>query len=94
MIEVGVLQVTLHLEASHSLKDKRQVVRSIKDRLRSRYNISIAEVDDQDVWQTVSLGVSAVSNDPKHLTGMLQQIVNHLRVHPVAQLVDHQIEII
>ena len=93
MIEVGVLQVTLHLTSSHSLKEKRHVVRSIKDRLRGRFNISIAEVDDQDVWQTITLGVATVSNDAKHISGLLQQIVNQLRLHPEAQLVDHQIEI-
>jgi uncharacterized protein YlxP (DUF503 family) len=59
---IGVCRVTLHLPASHSLKDRRQVVRSLLARLRNRFNIAVAEVDDQDRWQIATIGLVCVSS--------------------------------
>lgn len=58
---VGVLTVELHVEGSHSLKDKRQVVKSLKDRLRSRFNVAVAEIDGMDTWQWSVLAVATVA---------------------------------
>lgn len=60
---VGILKLRLMIPGAHSLKEKRQALRSIKDRLRSQYNVSVAEVDSQDLWQVAELGVCAVGND-------------------------------
>ncbi len=90
---VGALQVRLLLREARSLKDKRQVVRSIKDRLRNQFNISIAEVDAQDQWQQVVLGVAVVSSEAEHAQTQLEQIVNALRSHPVAEFVSHELEV-
>ncbi len=90
---VGTLQVRLLLRQSHSLKDKRQVVKSIKDRLRNSFNVSVAEVDALDKHQLVVLGVAMVSNEAHHLKVALGQIVQALRTHPVAELLSHEIEI-
>jgi len=94
MMEVGVLQFTLRMRSSRSLKDKRRIVRSIKDRLRSRHNVSVAEVDDLDVWQTGTLGLTTCGNDSKRIVAELQKIVDQLRMHPEAELLDHQIDIL
>src|SRR5579859_7649672 len=59
---VGVCRVTLHLPASHSLKYKRQVVRSLLARLRNHFDLAVAEVDDQDRWQVATLGMACVSS--------------------------------
>jgi len=91
---VGVLQVELELNRAQSLKDKRQVVKSILARTRATFNVSAAEVDGQDKWQRAVVGFSAVSNDAAHVRGLLQKVVNHLSRHPAARVVDHQIEII
>jgi uncharacterized protein len=61
---VGVLTLELRLESSHSLKDKRHVVKSLKDRLRSKFNVAVAEIDHQDLWQRAA--VSAVTVSPDH----------------------------
>jgi uncharacterized protein YlxP (DUF503 family) len=90
---VGSLRVRLLLRQSRSLKDKRQVVQSIKDRLRNSFNISIAEVDLQDNRQVVALGIAMVSNEGHHVRTALEKIVTVLRGHPVAELLDHEIEI-
>ena len=94
MMEVGVLQFTIRLRGARSLKDKRRVVRSIKERLRSRYNVAVAEVDDLDVHQVGTLGLATCGNDSKRIVAQLQQIVELLRRHPEAELIDHQIDVL
>ncbi len=90
---VGSLRVRLLIREARSLKDKRQVVRSITDRLRNGFNISIAEVEEQDSRQLVVLGMAMVSNEARHIRSTFDTIVHVLRTHPVAEFVDHAIEI-
>jgi len=90
---VGSLRVRLLLRESRTLKDKRQVVLSIKDRLRGRLNVSIAEVDALEHRQLAVLGVAAVGNEAGHVRAVLQQVVDALRSHPVAELLDHEMEV-
>ena len=89
---VGTLRVRLILRQSRSLKDKRQVVNSIKDRLRNSFNISIAEVDLMDDRQQAVLGIAMVSNENAHVQGALQHVLSAIRSHPVAELAEHEIE--
>jgi len=90
---VGTLKVRLLLREARTLKDKRQVVQSIKDRLRNEFNVSIAEVEHQDNRQLATLGIAMVSNEAHHLKTTLGQIVEALRSHPVAELVGHTLEV-
>jgi uncharacterized protein len=90
---VGTLRVRLLVREARTLKDKRQVVSSIKDRLRNGFNISIAEVEEQDHRQLAVLGIAMVSNETQHLRKALSQIVEALRSHPVAELVDYELEV-
>ncbi|MHC4954097.1 MAG: DUF503 domain-containing protein [Planctomycetota bacterium] len=90
---VGVLQVDLSLEKARSLKDKRQVVKSILDRVRSRFNVSAAEVDFLDLHQRAGLAFTAVSRDSAYVRGQMDTLLDHLKMHPVARVIDHQIEI-
>ncbi len=69
---IGVLTLHLHVEHSHSLKDKRQVVRSLKDRLRSKFNVATAEIDHQESWQQAVIGVVTVSGDRGRVQQTLQ----------------------
>ncbi len=78
---VGTCELTLHLPENHSLKGKRQVSRSLVQRLRNRFNVSIAEVSDQDQWQTLSLGVSCVSDDPRHVNEILSKLIDFVDDH-------------
>lgn len=70
----GLLQLELHLPAAQSLKQKRSVIKSLKDRLRSRYNISVAEVGHMDKWQRATLAIAMVSNDRNHLESRFESI--------------------
>jgi len=72
---IGVSQITLHLPDSQSLKDKRQIIKSVVARVRNRFEVSIAEVEDQDLWQVAVLGVSCVSNSKQHA----EEILSHVR---------------
>jgi uncharacterized protein len=90
---VGTLKVRLLLREARSLKDKRQVVKSIKDRLRNNFNVSIAEVAELDNRQLAVLGIGMVSNEAHHLKLALGQIVEALRRHPVAELIGQELEI-
>lgn len=90
---VGTLRVRLLIREARSLKDKRQVIRSIMDRLRGQLNVSVAEVDAEDHRQLAVLGVAMVGNEAHPLRLALEGIVQKLRAHPVAELLDHEIEV-
>ena len=94
-MNVGVLRLRLHLPQNRSLKGKRQVLRSITTRVSNRYNVSIAEVDDQELWQLATLGISCVSQDARHVNAMLSQVVNFIaRSRFEAEMLDYEIEIL
>ena len=71
---VGVLTFELRLEHSHSLKDKRQVVKSLKDRLRARFNVTVAETGEQEMWQRAIVTAATVSSDRKAAEETLQRV--------------------
>ena len=73
---VGVLRIELFIPESGSLKSKRFAIKSIKDRLMSRFNVSVAEVDNSDKWQRTSLGIAVVSNESKHIESILGKVMN------------------
>lgn len=82
---IGTLEARLLVRESRTLKDKRQVVRSVLDRVRSGFNVSAAEVGTLDDVKVVTLGFSAVGFDPAAVRGVLNQIAEALRRHPVAE---------
>ena len=90
---VGTLRVRLLIREARTLKDKRQVVKSIKDRLRNSFNVSVAEVDALDNRQMAELGVAMVSNETHHVKETLGKIVEALRSHPIAEFVDCEQEV-
>lgn len=93
-MHIGILQFTIDIPHAESLKDKRRVVKSMKDKLRQRFNVSIAEIEDHDSWTVGTLGVAMVGTDVPYLNGALDKIVDALEEWRDATLDDHQIEII
>jgi uncharacterized protein len=77
-IHVGVARVTLQLAENDSLKGKRMVVKSVVQRVRNRFNVAIAEVDTQDAWKLITLGIVCVSDDPRHANEMLSKVVDFI----------------
>lgn len=72
---LGVGELTIHIPESHSLKEKRRVVRSIIQRARARFDVAIAEVDDQQLWQVATIGIVSVSNSGQHADEVLQRVI-------------------
>ncbi len=93
-MRIGILQFSLTIRWARSLKDKRQVVKSLKDRLRNRFNVSVAEIEDQDLPQTATLGIVMAGNDGRYINGALDKILNLLREYPDADLEAHSIEVL
>ncbi len=71
---VAVLTLELRIENSHSLKDRRQVVRSLKEKLQNSFNISVAEMDEAVTWQSATVGVAAISGSRDYLAGLMKQV--------------------
>ncbi len=90
---VGSLRVRLLIREARSLKDKRQVVLSIKDRLKDRFNVSVAEVEAQEQRQLAVLGFAMVGNEAGHVRSALQKLVEILRRHPVAEFIDYELDV-
>ncbi len=74
---IAYLTLEIRIEAAHSLKDKRQVVRSVKDGLRSHFNVAVAEVDPSDAWQRATLGVVSISASRSYLEGLMRNVERH-----------------
>jgi uncharacterized protein len=70
------LKLELRIEHAHSLKDRRQVVRSLKEKLRHSFNISVAELDEAVTWQSATIGVTAISSSRDYLSGLMRQVEN------------------
>lgn len=91
---VGICTIELRIRESHSLKAKRQVVKSIVTRVKNNFNVAIAEVDYQDKWQRAVLGVAVVSTAHDHANGILSKVVNFIESMYMADLLDYHIEIL
>ncbi len=94
-MNIGVCKITLRLPENLSLKGKRQVVKSITSRVKNQFNVSVAEVDDHDLWQLATLGVSCVSNSKRHANEVLSKVVDFIANSRFeAELLDYEIEIL
>lgn len=71
---IAFLTLELRIEGAHSLKDKRQVLRSLKDRLRTQFNVAVAELDHTDLWQRATLGVVSISDSRDYLQGLMHSV--------------------
>lgn len=91
---VGVLRVRLGVFEARSLKDKRRVTKSLKDRLGARHNVSIAEVDDLEHRQAATLGLVMVANETRFVQSALARIVDEIRAYPHASLLEYEIELL
>ena len=94
-MNTGVCRIKLHIPQNQSLKQKRRVIKSLTARLRNQYNISISEVDDQDLWQIATLGISCVSNNSNHIDETLTKVVNYIvQNYPELEIIEREVEII
>ena len=90
---VGLLRITLHLPENGSLKGKRKVVKSLIGRIQSRFNASVAEVEDNDLWQRAVLGAAVVGNDQRFVNSVLDKILDYAERETEAQVIDSRMDI-
>lgn len=94
-MNIGVCKVRLRLPENETLKGKRQTLRSVTERVKNRFNVSIAEVDDHDLWQVLALGITCVSTSPQHANEMLSKVVAFIEKSRFdAEMLDYEIEIL
>ena len=94
-MHLGVCRIMLHLPESSNLKDKRQVAKSLSDRIRNKFNVAVAEVEDQELWQRLTLAVCCVSTDPGHANETVSKVVAFVEEsRRDLELLDYQTEII
>ena len=91
---VGLLTLELHIPDAQSLKDKRQVLRSLKDKLRREFNVAVAEMEHQDSWQRSVVGVVTLSNEEKHVAEVLQKVLDEADRILGSFLINQAVEII
>ncbi|MEC4688641.1 MAG: DUF503 domain-containing protein [Nitrospirota bacterium] len=91
---VGLCTIELYIPDGHSLKAKRQVIRSLKQRMRDKFNVSVAEVGEQDLWQKALLGIACVANESAYVNQVLDQAVNLVRSVPSIELVKYRVEML
>ena len=91
---VGAAVVELHVHGSHSLKEKRGVVRSVVGRLRNRFNVSVAEIGGQDTWQRAVLGIAATGNDRTYVRGQLRKALEFIEDMHLAEVTGSDVELL
>jgi len=91
---VGVLRLSLSIPAASSLKDKRQVVRKITGRIRARFEVSVAEVGENDIWQRAQLGIAVVGNDRRFINEVLDKVRGFVDQLYLAPILDQELEIL
>jgi uncharacterized protein YlxP (DUF503 family) len=90
---VGLASIDIHIPESGSLKSKRHFIKRIKDRVKNRFNVSIAEVDHNDLWQRTTLGVSVVANEKQFANQVLNELVDFISKENGVQIIDYSIEL-
>lgn len=94
-MNVGICTINLRLPESFSLKDKRQELKSITSRIRNKFNVSVAEIDDHDMWQLTAIAICCVSNDRRYTNGVLSKVVDFVTGGRFeVEILNYEIEII
>ena len=91
---IGVLQLSLFIPGACSLKAKRQILKSLKDRVRKKFNVSVAETEGLEKWQRQTLAVACVNNNKRFLNSVLSKVVNLVESDHAVELIDYTIEIL
>lgn len=91
-MHIGILYVDVFINGSQSLKEKRTVLTTLKSKVRSKYNVSIGELDNHDKWQLATLGFSMIGSDNRYIDGVLQNILSFIDNHHAVEVSDHKIE--
>ncbi len=91
---VGVCRISILMHGNNSLKGKRQVVKSIIEKVKNRFNVSMAEVEDNDAWQKAVIGFAIIGNDKAHINSSIDKVLAFVEALFLADVAEHSIELI
>jgi len=91
---VGICQIVLYLPDSGSLKQKRSLLKGLVTRVRNKFNVSVSEVGDQDLWQKAQIGVAVITNETRYANQVLSQVVNLVETQDRLELIDYTLEML
>lgn len=90
---VGLCHITLIIHDSHSLKEKRQVIKGVTAKVKGRFNVAVSEVGSHDLWQKAEVGIAAVGPDRAFVNSVIDKVLNYIEGLHVAEVADHDVEI-
>jgi len=93
-MQIGILRIELFISNAGSLKDKRAVIKALKERIRNNFNVSISEVDGHEKWQRSTLGIATVGTDTRYVNGTLDKALDLVRKDHGVSVTDFQLEIL
>jgi uncharacterized protein YlxP (DUF503 family) len=93
-MHLGTLTIVLYLHDTESLKDKRQILKSLIATTRQKFNVSIAEVEDMDLWRRATLGIACVANDGQHVNRVLDSVLDYIESHPTVDVGEVSLEML
>ncbi|HCL91075.1 MAG TPA: DUF503 domain-containing protein [Candidatus Atribacteria bacterium] len=84
----GICTINLYFPDSHSLKDKRNIIKSIKSRIRNNFNVSVSEINNHDLWKNTTLGIACIGNEKRYLDNVLNEVIKFIENQNKLQVID------
>jgi len=84
----GICTINLYFPNSHSLKDKRNIIKSIKSRIRNNFNVSVSEINNHDIWKNTTLGIACIGNEKRYLDNVLNEVIKFIENQNKLQVID------
>lgn len=91
---LGTCTINLYLPDSHSLKDKRSIIKSIKLRIRNKFNVSVSEIDNYDLWKNTTLGIACIGNEKRYLDSVLNEVIEFIEHQNKLQVINFKTTIL
>ncbi len=89
---IGIIYIRIFIGMAQSLKQKRMIVKGVKEKIRNKFNVSVAEIDSYDKWQIAVLGICMIGNDNRYIDSCLQNIITFIEKYPEIEISDYKIE--
>ena len=91
---LGICTINLYFPDSHSLKDKRSIIKSIKLRIRNNFNVSVSEINNYDLWKNTTLGIACIGNEKRYLNGVLNEVIKLIEQQNKLQVINYKTTIL
>jgi hypothetical protein len=91
---LGICTINLYFPDSHSLKDKRSIIKSIKLRIRNKFNVSVSEINNYDLWKNTTLGIACIGNEKRYLNGVLNEVIKLIEQQNKLQVINYKTTIL